>query len=183
MAILETSRLTLRPFRKDDVDLLSELMANQDFMRFSLGVYTREQTQTVLEKFLSWNRAGRPSPFAVVGRSNSALIGYCGFLHWHLDGTDEIEIGYRLHPDYWNKGIATEAATAVRDHFPRFRTSARHFAYSPGKHRVPPGRGENRDDAREANYFSRLSNECVFSVSRAMGERECRLMNSRASAR
>jgi [ribosomal protein S5]-alanine N-acetyltransferase len=116
MAILETSRLTLRPFRKDDVDLLSELMANQDLMRFSLGVYTREQTQTVLEKFLSWNRAGRPSPFAVVVRSNSALIGYCGFLHWHLDGTDEIEIGYRLHPDYWNKGIATEAATVVRDH-------------------------------------------------------------------
>jgi hypothetical protein len=43
MAILETSRLTLRPFRQDDVDLLSALMANQDFMRFSLGVYTREQ--------------------------------------------------------------------------------------------------------------------------------------------
>jgi RimJ/RimL family protein N-acetyltransferase len=116
MAILETSRLALRPFRKDDVDLLSELMANQDFMRFSLGVYTREQTQTVLEKFLSWNRAGRPSPFAVVVRSNGALLGYCGFLHWHVDGTDEIEIGYRLHPDYWNKGIATAAATAVRDH-------------------------------------------------------------------
>jgi ribosomal-protein-alanine N-acetyltransferase len=116
MAILETSRLTLRPFREDDVDPLSALMANQDFMRFSPGVYTREQTQTVLEKFLSWNCAGRPSPFAVLVRSDSTLIGYCGFLHWHLDGTDEIEIGYRLHPDYWNKGIATEAATAVRDH-------------------------------------------------------------------
>jgi RimJ/RimL family protein N-acetyltransferase len=44
------------------------------------------------------------------------LIGYCGFLHWHLDGADEIEIGYRLHPDYWNRGLATEAAQAVRDH-------------------------------------------------------------------
>ena len=116
MAILETSRLTLRPFRKDDVDLLAQLMANADFMRFSLGVYTREQTQTVLEKFLSWNRAGRPSPFAVLVRPNSTLIGYCGFLHWHLDGVDEIEIGYRLHPDYWNKGLMTKAARAVRDH-------------------------------------------------------------------
>jgi [ribosomal protein S5]-alanine N-acetyltransferase len=116
MTILETSRLTLRPFREEDVDLLSGLMANQDFMRFSLGVCTREQTQTVLEKFLSWKRAGRPSPFAVLARSNSTLIGYCGFLHWRLDGRDEIEIGYRLHSDYWNQGIATEAATAVRDH-------------------------------------------------------------------
>ena len=28
----------------------------------------------------------------------------------------EIEIGYRLHPDYWNRGLITEAAGAVRDH-------------------------------------------------------------------
>ena len=116
MTVLETSRLILRPFRADDIERLAQLFANPDFMRFSLGVYTREQTQPVLEKFLSWNRADRPYPFAVLVRSNSTLIGYCGFLHWHIDGRDEIEIGYRLHPDYWNKGIATEAATAVRDH-------------------------------------------------------------------
>ena len=30
--------------------------------------------------------------------------------------TNEIEIGYRLHPNYLNKGLATEAAQAVRDH-------------------------------------------------------------------
>jgi ribosomal-protein-alanine N-acetyltransferase len=28
----------------------------------------------------------------------------------------EIEIGYRLNPDYWNRGLITEAARAVRDH-------------------------------------------------------------------
>ena len=91
-------------------------MANRDFMRFSLGPYTREQTQTVLQKFLSWNQAGLPSQLAVIFRSNNELIGYCGFLHWLLDGVDEIEIGYRLDPDYWNRGLAGEAAQAVRDH-------------------------------------------------------------------
>jgi RimJ/RimL family protein N-acetyltransferase len=49
-------------------------------------------------------------------RSNDTLIGYCGFFHQQVDETNEIEIGYRLHPDYWNQGLATEAATAVRDH-------------------------------------------------------------------
>jgi len=49
--------LTLRPFRQDDVDLLSGLIANQDFMRFSLGVYTREQTLGVLEKVLARQHA------------------------------------------------------------------------------------------------------------------------------
>jgi [ribosomal protein S5]-alanine N-acetyltransferase len=116
MAILQTTRLVLRPFREQDIDLLAELMANPDFMRFSLGPYTRAQTQTVLDKLLSWNRAGLPSQFAVTIRADDTLIGYCGFFHQLVDGKDEIEIGYRLHPDYWNQGLATEAAIAVRDH-------------------------------------------------------------------
>jgi ribosomal-protein-alanine N-acetyltransferase len=114
--ILETPRLILRSFQDEDIGRLAELMANRDFMRFSLGPYTREQTQTVLQKFLSWNQAGLPSQFAVIFRGNNEPIGYCGFLHWHLDGADEVEIGYRLHPDYWNRGLASEAAQAVRDH-------------------------------------------------------------------
>jgi len=100
-------------------------------MRFSPGPYTREQTQTVLDKLLSWNRAGLPSQFAVTLRPTElktgcnsesfreqavALLGYCGFFHQVVDETNEIEIGYRLHPDHWNQGLATEAAIAVRDH-------------------------------------------------------------------
>jgi [ribosomal protein S5]-alanine N-acetyltransferase len=114
--ILETPRLILRPFQGADIEPLAELMANRDFMRFSLGPYTHDQTHSVLQKFLSWDQAGLPSQFAVISRERDKLIGYCGFLHWHLDGADEVEIGYRLHPDYWNRGLASEAAQAVRDH-------------------------------------------------------------------
>jgi RimJ/RimL family protein N-acetyltransferase len=42
----------------------------------------------------------------------SAIAAY----HQHIDGVDEIEIGYRMRPDYWNQGLTTEAALAVRDH-------------------------------------------------------------------
>jgi [ribosomal protein S5]-alanine N-acetyltransferase len=114
--ILETSRLILRSFQREDIEALAELMANRDFMRFSLGPYTHDQTQSALQRFLSWDQAGLPSQFAVISREHDKLIGYCGFLHWHLDGADEVEIGYRLHPDYWNRGLASEAARAVRDH-------------------------------------------------------------------
>jgi len=116
MTILQTERLVLRPFREEDLDILAALMANPDFMRFSLGPYTRQQTQTVLDKILGWSRAGLPSQFAVTLQSDGTLTGYCGFFHQVVDEIEEIEIGYRLHPDHWNKGIATEAATAVRDH-------------------------------------------------------------------
>jgi RimJ/RimL family protein N-acetyltransferase len=115
VAVLETARLTLRPFREEDIDRLAALMANPDFMRFSLGPYTQERTQGILDKFLSWEKAGLPSPFAVVLRENTDLLGYCGFLH-HPEVPEEVEIGYRLHPDHWNRGLITEATQAVRDH-------------------------------------------------------------------
>jgi ribosomal-protein-alanine N-acetyltransferase len=115
--ILETPHLTLRPFREDDVDLMAQLFANADFMRFSLGVFTkREQTKVFIQKVIGWDRAEMPSQFAVIIRSNGTLAGYCGFFHHPEHGIDDVEIGYRLHPDYWNRGFATEAARAVRDH-------------------------------------------------------------------
>jgi hypothetical protein len=77
MAVLETSGLTLHRFCEDDVDLLSGLMANQDFMRFSLGVYTRGQTLGVLGKVLARQNANMPSLFAAMLRTNEMLLGYC----------------------------------------------------------------------------------------------------------
>ena len=113
--ILETPRLILRPFREEDIERLAELTANRDFMRFSLGPYSREQTQVLLQKFLTWNQTGLPSPFAVVLREKEGVLGYCGFLH-HIEVPREVEIGYRLDPAYWNHGLITEAARAVRDY-------------------------------------------------------------------
>ena len=113
---LQTERLILRSFREEDVDAMAELFANPDFMRFSLGVFTeRKTTVEFIEKVMGWDRDGIPSQFAVVSRGEHAAIGYCGF-HHHPELPGEIEIGYRLHPDYWNRGLITEAAHAVRDH-------------------------------------------------------------------
>lgn len=116
MTALETARLNLRPFAEDDLGVLSALMANVDFMRFSLGVLSREETAALLEKYRERDRQGIPSLFAIIFRSNQRLIGYCGFLLQTVDEVQEIEIAYRLDPSYWGQGIATEAARAVRDH-------------------------------------------------------------------
>jgi RimJ/RimL family protein N-acetyltransferase len=113
---LETERLILRFFREEDMDAMAQLFANPDFMRFSLGVFTeRKQTVAFIEKVMRWDRTGIPSQFAVVPRGEDAIVGYCGFFQ-HVEVPGEIEIGYRLHPDYWNRGLITEAARAVRDH-------------------------------------------------------------------
>src|SRR5262249_21299143 len=51
-----------------------------------------------------------------IPRGENNLIGYCGFFHHPEHGIEHIEIGYRLDPACWNRGLATEAARAVRDH-------------------------------------------------------------------
>jgi len=114
--MLETPRLILRPFTIEDLDRMAELMANKDFMQFSMGPLTREQTQAFLDKVIGWGRDGLPSQFAMITRSSAALVGYCGFFHHEVDGKMEIEIGYRLDSNFWNRGLTTEAARSVRNH-------------------------------------------------------------------
>jgi [ribosomal protein S5]-alanine N-acetyltransferase len=114
--ILKTPRLILRPFANSDLDDLSSLTANADFMRFSLGVFSREQTAAFLDRVRARDQATLPSQFALILRSNQKLIGYCGFFLQTMDGVEELEIAYRLDPSYWGEGLATEAVCAVRDH-------------------------------------------------------------------
>lgn len=110
-----TPRLILRPFRPDDLDLFIDFFQNEGFIRFSSGNFPRERVTELVDKIIGWDRDGLPSQFVVVVRATGTPIGYCGFFHQIVDDQPEIEIGYRLHPDFWSKGFATEAARAVRD--------------------------------------------------------------------
>jgi RimJ/RimL family protein N-acetyltransferase len=116
MTSLQTPRLVLRPFVEGDLDRLSLLMANADFMRFSLGVLSREETAEFLEKVLARGRAGLPTQFAMIHRPDQQLVGFCGFFLQTVDGMEQPEIAYRLDPAFWGRGLATEAARVVRDH-------------------------------------------------------------------
>ena len=105
----------LRPFEPNDLELFLEFFSNPGFIRFSTGDFTRERVADFVNKCIGWDRDGLPSQFVVNVRATGAPIGYCGFFLHEVDNQPEIEIGYRLHPDHWNKGYATEAARAVRD--------------------------------------------------------------------
>lgn len=114
-AQIETPRLLLRHFVEEDLDALAGLMANADFMRYSSGIFSREETARFLfDRVIEPVRAGCPSQFALISREENRLLGYCGFFRQIVDAHEEIEIGYRLDPACWNRGLATEAARAVR---------------------------------------------------------------------
>ena len=116
--VIRTPRLTLRRFTPDDLEAMAPILADARVMEFSLmGPLSRERTRAWLcERVLaSYERHGW-GPWAVVQRENDALIGFCGLLHQEIAGKPEVEVAYRLHPDAWGRGLATEAAVAVRDH-------------------------------------------------------------------
>lgn len=117
MVTLETPRLILRKFTSADLERVVALTSDPGFMRFSGGaLFNREQASVFLERLLAADRAGKPSQFAVILRESGGLIGYCGFFVQTVDDQEEVEIAYRLDPAYWGRGLATEAARAVRDH-------------------------------------------------------------------
>jgi len=56
--------------------------------------------------------------WAIVPHSVGVPVGTVLLLPLPVDGvlTDEVEIGWHLHPDHWGNGYATEAARLVLDH-------------------------------------------------------------------
>ncbi len=116
MNSIETERTVLRWFQKGDVDGIFSVLGNPEVMRFSLGgPYTREKCEEFIVWCLSRYKEKGYGLFAVVEKENNKVIGYCGFYNHSIDGKDEVEIGYRLHPSVWNKGVGTEIARAVKD--------------------------------------------------------------------
>lgn len=120
MTIAETERLLLRTFGLADLDELAPIMADPEVMRFSVrGPWSRDRTLQFVRGCMedySEDRWGF-GLWAVVHKPDGRLIGYCGLSRFDdIDGAPEVEAGYRLSCEYWGRGLATEAARAVRDY-------------------------------------------------------------------
>jgi RimJ/RimL family protein N-acetyltransferase len=113
--ILETPRLRLREFLLDDLDDLAAMVADEEQMRFYPATRTRAEAGAWIARNLSLYEEHRFGIWLIEARETSAFLGYCGIRPLELGDTSVTEIGWHTKKTSWNTGIATEAATAVRD--------------------------------------------------------------------
>jgi len=113
--ILETERLILREFAKDD---WSDVMAYQSdplYLRYNDWTERKpEAVQEFIEMFINHQQQEPRIKFqlAVVLKSRNQLIGNCGVRMDEVNA-HEADIGYELDSTYWNHGYATEAVHAI----------------------------------------------------------------------
>ena len=110
--IIETDRLLMRTFNKEDAHLIYELNLDPDVTRYTHDpVSDMNQAAEILEKIILPQYAlyyhGR---WAVHNKASLEFLGWCGLKY--LPEENEIDLGYRFKKEFWGKGFATETALA-----------------------------------------------------------------------
>jgi len=113
---LATPRLELRPFRPDDVARMAEVLGDRVSMRFYPHPLSLEETRAWVNRNIARFEQDGLGLWAIALRDTAEVVGDCGAVVQRVDGSDELELGWHLHPAHQGRGYATEAAMAWRDH-------------------------------------------------------------------
>ena len=119
MAGLVTDRLVLRPWTEEDLEALAGVFAVPEVWRFPMGRgLDREETRRFLDRALAAQASDRPFPWAAEERDGGRLIGYVGLAvpEFLPEIMPAVEVGWRLVPDRWGRGLATEGGRASLAH-------------------------------------------------------------------
>lgn len=112
--VLSTKRLTLRAAASKDVAAFHALLSIPEVTRFNNWPDAPDKTR--VERSLRWmakvHASGKGCAWIIEVTGSKALAGAIRFnsfeKKWRCG-----EIGYELHPNYWGKGLMTEAVRAV----------------------------------------------------------------------
>jgi [ribosomal protein S5]-alanine N-acetyltransferase len=114
MTELETKRLLVHRLTADDAEFVLTLLNEPSFLRYIGDKKVRnleDARQYILNgPVASYERHGFGLNLVELKESHTP-IGICGLLK--RDELPAPDIGFALLPDFWNKGFAFEAATAV----------------------------------------------------------------------
>jgi len=112
--ITETLRLKLVEVTKADCYLVFKLTGNEKVMKYFPCVLSYDETQEMIQKILNQYGEYGYCFWKVLLKPDDQFVGIAGILHQDIDNVPEAEISYRILPEHWNKGYATEAANACK---------------------------------------------------------------------
>jgi len=112
---LETERLILRQWKKDDFKAFETLNADPIVMEYFPSVLSTEESNALAQKYQDSIERNGWGFWAVEEKSSGAFMGCLGLdtTSSDLPFTPCVEIGWRLLKEYWGKGYATEAGKEV----------------------------------------------------------------------
>ena len=108
-----TPRLRFREMTVDDLDPLSAVLGAPDPVRPTRTPRTRADT----ERWIAWNQDNyRTYGFGlwVIETHDGRFVGDCGLTMQDIEGEQHLEVGYHVALDLRGRGLASEAAAAVR---------------------------------------------------------------------
>jgi ribosomal-protein-alanine N-acetyltransferase len=110
-SLLETARMTLRPFQPADVEAAFSWFSDPEVMRFipNGADGTLEHSAARITRYLEHETRYGFSKWIILDKESGHAIGDSGF--FHLPNSDRVELGYRLSRSWWNRGAATEVAS------------------------------------------------------------------------
>ena len=118
--VLETGRLVLRDFRRNDLDALAATLSDPEVVRYLTGEPI-DREDSLRRLFLAvgqWPTTGM-GMWAVERKSDGRLVGHVGFFDMQRDMTPSIvdlpEMGWIFDTCVHGQGIAYEACVAALD--------------------------------------------------------------------
>jgi RimJ/RimL family protein N-acetyltransferase len=121
--LIETPRVSLRPWRDSDRAVFAALHADPQVMHDAGGPIDQSHSDAKLDRYVAAFERYGFTRWAIEGRDRE-FLGYTGIMPSRPDHPlgEHVDIGWRLVRGAWGQGYASEAATAaLQDAFTRCR--------------------------------------------------------------
>lgn len=159
---ITTNRLILRPYKESDREQVIRILRNEEISKtFMLPEFEDDAAaERLFRKILTCSHQEEHFERAIY--LEDRLIGFLNDVEIQ-DGT--VELGYVIHPDYQNRGYATEALTAsiqelFRQGFSRIRTG--YFEENPASGRVMEKSGMHPISRLDTIEYRGKLHKCLY---------------------